>query len=139
MAKNIFFFVFLLSTSFFFQNISALDLNCKINYYNIPAPPVCGTIVENGEEEEVCTSIGSAAFAETLNKENSSLSQDFFEVYHIEFRGYCNCGLRVYTRTNLKGCYVEERVFTYELDQIFVDQIWKKAGHPQSFSVVCKF
>ncbi len=126
-----------LGASFMLQATQAQD--CVVAYYDIPAPPECEYITdENGEEEEECTSVGSAAFASALNADSPVLSEPTFPLSEADFTGDCDCTLTVYSKTGLTGCKITREVGDGDGVEV-VPGIWKGKANPKSFEVVCSF
>jgi len=133
-----------LGASFILQGVHAQediqDLTCQVGYYTVPAPPECHTdIDENGKEVQVCSSIGSAAFGRVLGQNNSELVERSFELNDIEFTGYCDCVLRLYTQTDLGGCYIKSYEISGDYRHTYVRDLWTRDGYPQSFTLTCNF
>jgi len=129
--------MFFLGASFMLQAIQAQG--CEVAYYDIPAPPECETYIdENGEEEEECTAIGSAAFAALLDSTSPTLTEPTLPLNDLDFTGDCDCTLRVYSGLNLGGCYVQEDVVSNTHINV-VGGIWTRTANPQSFEVTCTF
>ena len=128
--------MFFLGASFMLQAIQAQG--CTVAYYDIPAAPDCEYITdENGEEEEECTTVGSAAFAAALSPENAYISEPNFSLSEIDLSGDCDCTLTVYSQKNLKGCKVVKEVQDEEVD--VVPGIWTKKANPKSWDLSCVF
>ncbi len=134
--------MFFLGASIMLQVTQAQD--CTIGYYDIAPPAECEYYTdENGEEEEECSAVGSAAFAALLNSETATLSEPDFPLNDLDFTGDCDCTLRVYSGADLKGCSVQAGVLTESSEsseQITVlGDLWKRAANPRSFEVTCNF
>ena len=137
MTRNTILLIFLLSASFV---IGLKAQECQVAYYDVAAPPECHTYLdENGEEQEECTAIGSAAFAALLDANTPSFSEPNLRLSEIDFSGTCDCTLKLYSGSNLSGCYVQDDVATTTSEYVPVSDIWTRSANPQSFSVSCNF
>ena len=133
-----------LGASFILQGVSAQEniaaLTCQVGYYTVPVPPQCETYIdENGQEQEQCTAIDSAAFGTVLGAKDNELVERSLELNDIEFTGYCDCVLRLYTETNLDGCYIKSYEISGDYRHTYVSDLWTRDGNPQSFTLTCNF
>ena len=128
--------LFLLAISNVPRHIQAQELAVwRIRYESAPGDPLC-EIEENNPEVE-CTEDGSTVNETVLEPENSAFDKFFFELKKMEFSGDCDCVLTIYSGNSMKGCYVKEAVITDSYESVNVQDIWKRPGYPQSFTVIC--
>ena len=130
--------MFFLGASFMFHAIQAEG--CTVAYYDIPPPPDCEWDTDaEGEEEEECVTVGSAAFAAALDAATPFINEPNFPLSELDLSGdECDhCTLTVYSKTNLQGCKVVEEVKDDHVD--VVPGIWKRNADPKSWSLVCLF
>jgi len=111
---------------------------CQIVYDDIPKPPVCEKVIgPDGQEENECYATGPIPHTETTNKNDSSFSESNFPLSSIDWSGYCNCSLLVYSRVNLKGYWLTYP-FRFATDsRIAVRDILKINAN--SFNITCTF
>ena len=131
--------MFFLGASFRLLTIQAQS--CEVGYYDVAPPPECEFYIdENGEEQEECTAIGSAAFAQLLDSNTPTLTEPSFPLSEMDISGDCDCTLRVYSGQNLSGCYVQEDIITDASEHIeVIGGIWTRSANPQSFELTCTF
>lgn len=109
---------------------------CEIAFFGPATPPTCETFVdENGEDQEQCFALGSAAYAASLNRGNNNFSVSA-ELAEINFSGNCRCAITLWSEANFQG-----QSFTYwtknKNDHVLTNEIWSQEN--QSFKVRCKF
>jgi len=114
-------------------------VQCQVGYYDVPQPPVCTTETgADGQPEQVCTAVGSAAYVGILDKANPTFSENNFPLNDIDWSGTCRCSLWVYSGLNLKGQYWLQYGFSKsKTKSIVVSQIWKRPT--RSFKITCTF
>ena len=137
MIKSIFLTAFILSLLYATEAKLRCSTNpCQVAFFGPESPPVCETVVdENGQEQQQCYAIGSAAFAAALSRSNPSFGESI-PLSQINFSGNCRCILTLWSQANFQG-----ESFTYRTqnnnDQVFPDEIWSQEN--QSFRVRCRF
>jgi len=118
--------------------IALPPIECWIGYYNVPQPPVCETIIgEDGQEEQQCTAVGSAAYAGVINRDEPSFSEENFPLNDIDWSGYCNCNLLVYNSADFTGYWLTYPFSEATEDRIVVGDILKVGVN--SFRITCTF
>ena len=144
MNKSFILLVCLFGLSFLFQGsqgqtaTAAAPRQCEIGYYDVPQPPVCTTeIGADGKPEQVCTAVGSAAFAANLDKNMKSFPVKSFPLNDIEWSGYCRCTLYLYSQPNYKGYSLSYPFSKNTAKHIYVNKIWRRTA--KSFKVSCTF
>ena len=109
---------------------------CQLSLYGPESPPVCETFIdENGQEQQQCWAVGSAAFAALLDKKTSSI-KEATGLSEFSFDGYCKCTMKLWTGSNFTG---RSKTIHFKDSQphIFIKDIWSLESN--SFSVSCKF
>lgn len=143
MLKFTLLFIAFLGASFIFQGVHAQEdigaLTCQVNYYTVPPPPACVIINDGGEPREECTQNGSAAYTAKLGVKKNQLTGRVFELNDIEMMGYCDCVLRLYTETNLEGCYVKSYEISGDYRHTYISDLWTRSVNSQSFTLHCNF
>ena len=138
MAKAISLIVALLALSYIASARKACPIlePCTLGFYGPEAPPVCQTFTdENGEQQEQCFAIGSAAFGVVLDKDDRSVDEDT-EIAEIDFSGHCDCTLTLWNSPSFDGEFIKYR-FEASRPHFYINEIWSQDA--ESFSVTCKF
>ena len=118
--------------------VSAQTQECQIGYYDVPQPPMCTTETdEDGQPEEVCTAVGSAAFAGITNPTEPSFSESTFPLNDIDWSGTCNCTLLAYSGENLTGYWLAYPFNETTENKVVVTDLLTTA--PKSFNITCIF
>lgn len=108
---------------------------CELSYYGLESPPVCQTILdENGEEQQVCEMVGSAAYAALLDKKMKSF-KEAMGISEFSFDGYCRCTMKLWTGSNFNG---NSKTIKFNENQphIMIKDVWSQVAN--SFSVTCR-
>jgi len=120
-----------------YMTVSA-NRECQVTFYGPTPSPVCETYIdENGQEQEQCYQLGSAAAALLLNKTNKSYSDATYSGVEYMFSGTCNCILQLWPLNNFNGIPKSYAINKLMNRHIIVEKSWKKV--PKSFKVACKF
>jgi len=134
-----------LGLSFIVQTTQAQNPNCQIYYLDYyDENEVCSLSEDEGNFQ--CQNTGNGGNPDGnqasawLDNAQTTFSDPEFSVKNIWFFGACDCTIRLYSRENLGGCYVESETSPNdEVQQVYGESLWNRATDPQSISVTCRF
>jgi hypothetical protein len=109
---------------------------CQLSMYGPIPPPVCQTVTDaNGQQQQECYALGSAAMAAILDKNTKSISEST-GLSEFGFSGYCKCTIKLWAGANFTG-----KAKTYKFNEsktdVMVSDIWSQESN--SFKVTCQF
>lgn len=148
MRKTATLLMLFLGVSLILHTTHAQETYCQIQYADYYDPnETCDYLVDDEGFGRVncathcegsCGPLGEES-SSVVEASNPTFSNPSFPVKNIWFFGDCDCSIRVYSRENLGGCYVESSVNSDNVQRAFGEGLWNKAGDPQSISVTCRF